>query len=405
MQKRSSPTVWLGNPIKTVGTRLYYDACRFENTVYKVWDAVLLNSDFDPLPIGRIVSMWEQAKKKRLTIEWFYRGHDIVRATQDRIYLEDDKADDEIGPDDRAKRRKLSDSISSAKNLTTVSPTNTSRRVATQTSGLDPDFKLTSASPRSEKKRTNGDSSTKKSKQLLDAISTAVDYINNKSENEIFVSSHKDDNYPSTLNCKVTVKHMDEIDDLDAYIAQGPKFLFFRKHIDLLTLELTDASAVLPSPEEAIDYDPKAARKRNQPLFTPFGVRSKKIRRPSDQPEKEKKSIVKEESDESTFPYETTSKHSIVLSKNFVESRTQARQNLMDESSQRQTGNHDVWSCLQQDLFEFRRITEDRLFSLEQVMKDQQMQLSEQLQRIEGQQKQNNELYAQMHKQVNTSLS
>lgn len=69
---------------------------------------------------------------------------------------------------------------------------------------------------------------------------------------EIFASSHKDDNYPSTLNCKVTVKHIDEIEDLDAYIAQGPKFLFFRKRIDLQTLELTDATSSLPSAEEAI---------------------------------------------------------------------------------------------------------------------------------------------------------
>lgn len=30
--------------------------------------------------MGRIVSMWEQAKKKRLTVEWFYRGEDVERA-------------------------------------------------------------------------------------------------------------------------------------------------------------------------------------------------------------------------------------------------------------------------------------------------------------------------------------
>lgn len=44
-----------------------------------------------------------------------------------------------------------------------------------------------------------------------------------------------------------------------------------------------------------------------------------------------------------------------------------------------------------------------RLQSLERVMSDQQKQLSDQLQKIERQQKQNNDLYAQLQKQVNSS--
>jgi hypothetical protein len=74
--------------------RIYYGGCVFEGATYRlfpfslssyfsVWDTVLLNSDVTPLPIGRIISMWEQAKKKRLTIEWFYRGEDVKRACQD----------------------------------------------------------------------------------------------------------------------------------------------------------------------------------------------------------------------------------------------------------------------------------------------------------------------------------
>lgn len=41
--------------------------------------------------------MWEQAKKKRLTIEWFYRGHDIARATQDKVKEEEtDEMDQKV---------------------------------------------------------------------------------------------------------------------------------------------------------------------------------------------------------------------------------------------------------------------------------------------------------------------
>jgi len=379
MQKRSSPTVWLGNPIKTVGTRLYYDACKFESTTYRVWDAVLLNSDFEPLPIGRIVSMWEQAKKKRLTIEWFYRGHDIVRATQEKGTALDDKEDD---GDDR-KRRKISDG--SAQSISS-----SGRRVATQTLSIDADFKL--GSPlKTEGKRCRSDS---RSHHLDAAIAKVNEYINTKSDNEIFASSHKDDNYPSTLNCKVTVKHIDEIEDLDAYIAQGPKFLFFRKRIDLQTLELTDATSSLPSAEEAIDYDPKAARKRSQPVYPPLGVRPKKK---SSRDEGDKRLSPRAEKGEKM------EKSTITLNRSTVESRTRARQNLIDDSQMRIDDTTQVWGSLQSELFEFRKMTQDRLQSLERVMSDQQKQLSDQLQKIERQQKQNNDLYAQLQKQVNSS--
>lgn len=44
------------------------------------------------------------------------------------------------------------------------------------------------------------------------------------------------------------------------------RFLFFSSFFPLLIFFIKD-------------YDPKAARKRNQPLFTPFGVRMKKARK------------------------------------------------------------------------------------------------------------------------------
>ncbi len=72
-----------------------------------------MNSDFDPLPIGRIVSMWEQAKKKRLTIEWFYRGNDILRATQDKSDDKEEGEDRKVKPfsifNSHVQRRKVSD--------------------------------------------------------------------------------------------------------------------------------------------------------------------------------------------------------------------------------------------------------------------------------------------------------
>lgn len=44
-----------------------------------------MNSENESFPIGRIVSMWEQAKKKRITIEWLYQSEDVERACEKQL--------------------------------------------------------------------------------------------------------------------------------------------------------------------------------------------------------------------------------------------------------------------------------------------------------------------------------
>jgi len=206
--KRSSPTTWVGDTITTIGTRAYYAACKYENEVYRVWDAVLLNSEVEPLPIGRIVAMWEQAKKKWLTINWFYRATDLQRSIEERQKSILEAKD---SPDDEGTTR------------------NTGKKGKAPPSRKKPD-------PTEE-----------------DTLKDTLEYISKIKPQEILVSSHKDDNYPSTLFQKITVKHADEIPNMEDYLKRDKKiFLYYKKHVDLASFKLTNAMSSHPTPLEAI---------------------------------------------------------------------------------------------------------------------------------------------------------
>jgi len=74
----SAPTYWRGDAVKSAGTRKYYRQCEYEGEIYDIHDCVLLNCNDRPFYVARIMEMWEQAKKKWLTVLWFWRASDVL---------------------------------------------------------------------------------------------------------------------------------------------------------------------------------------------------------------------------------------------------------------------------------------------------------------------------------------
>lgn len=140
-----------------------------------------------------------------------------------------------------------------------------------------------------------------------------------------------------------------------------------------------------------LDYDPKAARKRSQPVYPPLGVRPKKK---SSRDEGDKRLSPRAEKGEKmekstitlnryALPSSPTLLALLLLlilgsflglpshlffiwlklsfcGRSTVESRTRARQNLIDDSQMRIDDTTQVWGSLQSELFEFRKMTQDR---------------------------------------------
>jgi len=173
---RSSPTYWVGEPAKHIGTRVYYSACKFENETYHVYDCVMLNCDIEPYPIARIMGMWEQAKKKWLTVQWFYRAKDIVNSF--------------------SQAAKTGKKISYAK---------------------------------------------------------ALEYLKQVHPQELFVSSHMDDNYPSTLRCKCKVIHHSKAENLDEFLKNQTCF-FFQKRIQPRDIDFIGLQSVLKTRLSAVHH-------------------------------------------------------------------------------------------------------------------------------------------------------
>jgi len=214
---RSSPTTWISASIKTIGTRKYYAVCKYENQIYSIGDAVLLNAIDEPLPIGQIVAMWEQGKKKWLTINWFYRATDLQRPIEKRLK-----------------------SILKAKDSPEEDVTTINRNI---------------------KKKGKAPPKKKSDPAEEDTLKDTFDYISKMKPQEILVSNHRDYNYPSTLICKITVKHMDEIENMEKYQKRNKnKYLFYKKHVDLSSFKLTNAKPTDHSPSS-----PTPSKKRKPP--------------------------------------------------------------------------------------------------------------------------------------------
>eukprot|EP01124_Arcella_intermedia_P025855 TRINITY_DN4718_c0_g1_i3.p1 TRINITY_DN4718_c0_g1~~TRINITY_DN4718_c0_g1_i3.p1 ORF type:complete len:480 (+),score=107.21 TRINITY_DN4718_c0_g1_i3:21-1460(+) len=356
--KRSSPTTWVGDFLKVIGTRTYYSACKYENEVYRVWDVVMLNSDVEPFPLGRIVAMWEQAKKKWLTINWYYRATDLQRSIDERQRNMEIRDDDDIS------------------------------------------------------KKTKPPSK-KKSEIDEETVKETLEYLSTMDPQEVIVSSHKDDNYPSTLFRKISVKHLEEIPNLEEFKRRDRRTnLFYQKQIDMDTFKMSNA---IPTHPTAIDAIVRARRNtsgafNNKPLV-------KAIPAP-----RKRKHPTRSEMDDTSPPHASSPARtpspsppqkrlhieppSVVTSSEIRRPSVGVNVNVEVKRTDELDLPSDVpnvQQAMQNHLSNIHKMTEKTLKFLEEFVKEQHEQMSTRLLLVEQLTKKNNRISSDIYSQIQDS--
>jgi hypothetical protein len=73
---------WIGECIKEIGTRRFYEGCRVDNQEFHAYDhAEIRSRDVDdPRPaVARIIALYEQNGHKKVALEWFLRFSDVQK--------------------------------------------------------------------------------------------------------------------------------------------------------------------------------------------------------------------------------------------------------------------------------------------------------------------------------------
>eukprot|EP01127_Copromyxa_protea_P018318 TRINITY_DN5736_c0_g1_i1.p1 TRINITY_DN5736_c0_g1~~TRINITY_DN5736_c0_g1_i1.p1 ORF type:complete len:320 (+),score=82.32 TRINITY_DN5736_c0_g1_i1:290-1249(+) len=218
---------------------------------------------------------------------------------------------------------------------------------------------------------------------LQKSVAEVIEYLAKKHQNEIFASGHKDDNYPSTLQGKVVVNHVANIPDLDEY-TKDPTQYFYKKSVDLKTLELRDIEHYCPTAEEAIDYDPKRRRSSTSlhPPVTPKGAR-----RSSTTQEKSPSTPLRGSITSSTSFSE---ERGLVIKKTRVERHVQARKALCSQ------GGVGIPAEFVKKSSYFGDRASAQMRELEHVLENQCNTLLDQLRKLDAKQEQNDKVCSEV---------
>jgi len=195
-----------------------------------------------------------------------------------------------------------------------------------------------------------------------------LEYMSTVRVQEVVVSSSMEDNYPSCISRKVTVKHIDEITNIEDYQKRDKKNNFYyKKLLDISTFKLYDFPLTFLTPIEAIDFDPKKIKNKRPSLKSTQSYTGRKRKLPFNKDNKKNE-------------------------------RTSSKTNGEEiKESNRSVTIHDT---LKQHLDQICKITEKSLDFLEMILKEQQQQLVERLDIIEQLQTKNNQLCSEIYKQL-----
>jgi len=255
--------------------------------------------------------MWEQSKKKWLSINWLYRSSDVHRLAEER-------------------KREAKD--------------------------LDYD---------------SSEDGKRGKKYDEEVMKETLEYMSTVRVQEVVVSSSMEDNYPSCISRKVTVKHIDEITNIEDYQKRDKKNNFYyKKLLDISTFKLYDFPLTFLTPIEAIDFDPKKIKNKRPSLKSTQSYTGRKRKKSENQTDnKDKKN-----------------------------ERTSSKTNGEEIKDSNRSGT--IHDTLKQHLDQICKITEKSLDFLEMILKEQQQQLVERLDIIEQLQTKNNQLCSEIYKQL-----
>lgn len=74
------PIRWVGESVRTMTGRMFYDCCEYKGDEYHIYDCVMLRAVNAEAThkVARVMSLYEFNGSKKATLEWFYRSDDVV---------------------------------------------------------------------------------------------------------------------------------------------------------------------------------------------------------------------------------------------------------------------------------------------------------------------------------------
>lgn len=248
---------WVGECIKEIGSRRFYDACRVDSQEFHAYDHAEIRSrelDDTRPAVARIIALYEQNGQKKVALEWFLRFSDVQKHIE---YMRSIEVHAPTPPPQTNTPPPPSPASSSSQPSLSQSAfvQNTNSLASSGSFGAADANMLRSSDDATLMKRKRGRPPKKRHQNMEDT----VEYMQRRGQSELYTTSHPtvSESSAAVLYRKCEVVFANAVTDPEVpakfRVEGAPSFYWYRKALDLKTCALTGCKPRGPRPKNYIE--------------------------------------------------------------------------------------------------------------------------------------------------------
>lgn len=248
---------WVGECIKEIGSRRFYDACRVDSQEFHAYDHAEIRSrelDDTRPAVARIIALYEQNGQKKVALEWFLRFSDVQKHIE---YMRSIEVHAPTPPPPQANTPPPPSPASSQQSLSQSAFVQNTNALASSGSftATDANTLTRSSDDATQMKRKRGRPPKKRHQNMEDT----VEYMQRRGQSELYTTSHPtvSESSAAVLYRKCEVVFANAVTDPEVpvkfRVEGAPSFYWYRKALDLKTCALTGCKPRGPKPKNYIE--------------------------------------------------------------------------------------------------------------------------------------------------------